>query len=85
MMSFSVSARSADADYGAYHQASFSLSDALAPTPATPERTCCMNALGRSALPEKPKAVDSVNEKVVSAGYKDRPGWSKVSDALIFH
>jgi hypothetical protein len=77
-LSFSVSARSIDADYGPYHQTSFSSADMLVPTPATPGRTS--NAvLARSILPAKPKAVDSVNDKVAVASYKDRPGWFKVS------
>jgi hypothetical protein len=77
-LSFSVSAKSVDADYGAYHQTSFSSADMLIPAQATPERTSNA-ALARSVLPEKPKAVDSVNDKVAVAGYKDRPGWFKVS------
>lgn len=77
-LSFSASARSIDTDYWAYHQTSFSSSDVMVPTPATPERPS--NAvLARSVLPAKPKAIDSVNDKVAVASYKDRPGWFKVS------
>ncbi len=79
MMAFGVQARQlTDVDYNAYHQASFSVGDVLLPATATPERISTA-ALSRSAVLGKIKVVDSVNKKVVSAGYKDRPGWTFAS------
>lgn len=78
VLSFSASGRSLDVDYGGFHQAAFSAADMLVPPTATPERLST-SVLARSVLPAKPKAVDSVNDKVSVAGYKDRPGWFRLS------
>ncbi|MGZ8220038.1 MAG: hypothetical protein ACXWT0_00170 [Methylobacter sp.] len=77
-LSFSASAKSIDADYGPYHQTSFSAADVLVPTHAAPERISTA-VMARSELLGKMKAVDSVNDKVARAGYKDRPGWFMLS------
>jgi len=81
LMAFAFSAHAqplGDVDYCAYHQVSFSAGDVLLPATATPERISTA-VLSRSAVLGKIKVVDSVNKKVVSAGYKDRPGWTFAS------
>lgn len=74
-------------NYDAYHDVAFASAVGIAvmPDQLIAERLCSLNSCGRAPLfIGTSNKTDSVYAKSLVAGWKDRPGWHKVSALHFF-